>query len=257
MEQLYKEISECRCCGNRNLYTVLDLGTHSLSGVFPNTPDQSVARGPIELVKCDNHNNGEFCGLVQLKQTYNLTEMYGANYGYRSGLNLFMKAHLAELATKIKQTVTLNGTDLIVDIGSNDATLLKNFIDTKSSLVGVDPTAIKFQSFYPPEIDAIPDFYPSELFNTRYRDRKAKVITSIAMLYDLEKPLEFMQQIADTLSSDGIWLFEQSYLPDMMAANSYDTICHEHLEYYDIRQIHWMSKKCGIKLIINLKAYLD
>ena len=78
---------------------------------------------------------------------------------------------------------------------------------------------------------------------------KAKIITSIAMFYDLEDPLHFMRQIESILADDGIWHFEQSYMPFMLQANAYDTICHEHLEYYALKQIKWMTDRVGLKII--------
>ena len=69
------------------------------------------------------------------------------------------------------------------------------------------------------------------------------------MFYDLQRPMEFVRQIRDVLADDGVWLLEHSYLPAMLEANAYDTICHEHLEYYALRQLEWMMSKCGMKIL--------
>jgi hypothetical protein len=116
-------------------------------------------------------------------------------------------------------------------------------------LVGVDPTGSKFSQYYPTHIRLIPDFFSSSKINRMVGNQKAKVITSISMFYDLESPLEFVQQVYDILADDGIWVLEQSYLPQMLAVNAYDTICHEHLEYYGLKQILWLMNRAGLKIL--------
>ena len=248
---LYKEIEGCRICGNQQLDLILDLGNLALTGIFPKTKGEDVPTGPLTLVKCretitDTNNS---CGLVQLKETYNPDLMYGQNYGYRSGLNKSMVNHLHNKVTKILDHVTLSLDDVIIDIGSNDSTLLQAYPKKQTALVGFDPTGEKFKNYYPDHITLFTEFFSSETFKIKFGNKKAKVITSIAMLYDLEDPIGFVREVYDILSEDGIWVFEQSYLPYMLAANSFDTICHEHQEYYRLKQIQWMMKKVGFKII--------
>ena len=138
--------------------------------------------------------------------------------------------------------------DLVVDIGSNDSTTLQVYGDTGLTLVGVDPTGTKFREYYPDYVDLIPDFFSARLIGARFPDRKAKVVTSFSMFYDLEAPMEFMRQVHDILADDGIWVFEQSYMPLMLDTNSYDTVCHEHLEFYALRQIQWMADRVGLHI---------
>jgi hypothetical protein len=145
--------------------------------------------------------------------------------------------------------VDLREGDLVVDIGSNDSTTLQAYPSKGISLVGIDPTGIKFHAYYPPHIQLIPDFFSSELLNARFPEQKAKVVTSFSMFYDLEDPMGFMQQVYEVLADDGVWVFEQSYMPTMLATNSYDTVCHEHLEFYALRQIKWMADRVGFKII--------
>lgn len=243
----YKEITSCRICGAKNLTSILHLGKQRLSGVFPKTKEQAVTCGPLELVKCASSENS--CGLVQLRQSYALDEMYGLNYGYRSGLNSSMVAHLRKKVENILKIVSLGSNDLVIDIGSNDSTLLQAYPPNAASLAGIDPTGIKFKKFYPPHVRLIEDFFSADLVRKNFGERKAKIITSIAMFYDLESPMNFMEQIRDVLDDDGIWVFEQSYLPTMLEMTAYDTICHEHLEYYGLKQIQWMADKVGLEII--------
>lgn len=243
----HKKIENCRICGNSNLEYVLDLGNQMLTGVFPKFIDNSVTSGPLQLVKC---MGDEACGLLQMGYSSDdLGEMYGENYGYRSGLNASMVKHLQNKVKRILGQVQLQEGDLIVDIGSNDSTTLQAYPSNNLLLVGIDPAGAKFNSFYPSHIHLIQDFFSSELLKERFPNKKAKVVTSFAMFYDLESPLVFMQEVYDILADDGIWVFEQSYMPTMLEKNSYDTVCHEHLEFYALRQIKWMADRVGFKIL--------
>jgi hypothetical protein len=138
---------------------------------------------------------------------------------------------------------------LVLDIGSNDGTLLSFYPPENLAVVGIDPTAQKFASFYREHISLIPDFFSAELFRENFGTKRARIVTSIAMFYDLENPLSFMEDVTSILEKDGIWHFEMSYLPAMVGTMGYDTICHEHLEYYSLRQIKWMTARCGLKIL--------
>jgi C-methyltransferase C-terminal domain/Methyltransferase domain/Putative zinc binding domain len=244
---MYQKIEKCRVCGNRDLIEVLDVGVQTLTGVFPRSRDEAVTAGPLRLVKCTGASDA--CGLLQLQHSYDLGEMYGQNYGYRSGINASMVSHLHGKVRKILSNTTLPDDALILDIGSNDSTTLQAYPRRNYTLVGIDPTGTKFASYYPPHIRLIPDFFSSAKIREVFGTRKAAVITSFSMFYDLEDPLAFMREIVEVLADDGIWVFEQSYMPAMLAQNSYDTVCHEHLEYYDLKQIKWMVDKVGLKIV--------
>ena len=218
-----------------------------LTGVFPKDKEKgSVSSGPVSLVKCTGE---DVCGLVQMEYSYSLSEMYGDNYGYRSGLNKSMVDHLHSKVNKITSSVNLSDNDLIIDIGSNDATTLKAFPQNGLDLVGIDPTGVKFSSYYPENIKLIPDFFSSSLVKNKFGSKKAKVITSFSMFYDLEDPLTFMKEVYEVLDDNGVWIFEQSYMPKMLEMNSFDTICHEHLEFYSLHQIKYMTDIVGFHIV--------
>ena len=246
-KSMYKKIDKCRICGNTHLECVLDLGEQMLTGVFPREKNANVTTGPLRLVKCVG--GSDVCGLLQMEHSYDLGEMYGENYGYRSGLNASMVAHLNNKVRRILELVELHKGDLVIDIGSNDSTTLQAYPSSGSLLVGIDPTGTKFHSYYPSHIQLIPDFFTSSLVKERFPGLKAKVVTSFSMFYDLEDPMEFMRQVYEVLADKGIWVFEQSYMPTMLDTNSYDTVCHEHLEFYALRQIKWMADKVGFKIL--------
>jgi len=241
----YTKVEKCRICGNKELVPVLDLGEQMLTGIFPSDKHPDITSGPLRLVKC---MGDDVCGLLQLEHSYDLGEMYGENYGYRSGLNPSMVSHLHKKVERILGQVDLNEGDIVVDIGSNDSTTLQAYSPSGITLVGFDPTGIKFHDYYPPHIALVPDFFSSLLFQKQFPEKKAKIITSFSMFYDLEDPMQFMREIHEVLDDDGIWVFEQSYMPTMLETKSYDTVCHEHLEFYALRQIKWMTDRAGFKI---------
>jgi hypothetical protein len=241
-----RKIRQCRACGSGVLHEVLNLGTQALTGVFPKSRTEPVATGPLEVVKCDPDIG---CGLVQLRHTFDLDQLYGMNYGYRSGLNASMVEHLRANVAKILALNVLEDDDLVIDIGSNDGTTLAAYPAGQYSLVGIDPTGRKFSRFYPPHAKLIPEFFSADLVAKEEGGRRAKVITSFSMFYDLEDPTRFMREIEACLDGEGVWMFEQSYLPAMLRTNSFDTVCHEHLEFYCLKQICWMADRADLKVV--------
>jgi len=242
----YKEISACRVCGNENLVEVLDLGEQALTGVFPCKKSQQITSGPMKLVKC---HGDDVCHLLQLQHSYELNEMYGDNYGYRSGLNGSMVRHLEHKVRENLNRISLRSGDLVIDIGSNDGTTLGFYPEGDWDLVGIDPTGGKFLEYYKEHVQLIPDFFSADQLREKFGARKAKVITSFSMFYDLPDPVNFASDVASVLAEDGIWVLEQSYMPEMIQQDSYDTVCHEHLEYYGLSQIQWIANKVGLKIL--------
>jgi hypothetical protein len=244
----YHEVAACRLSGSKDLRSMLHLGEQSLTGVFPERGDEPITRGPLELVFCPES------GLLQLHHSYDLAEMYGLNYGYRSGLNRAMVEHLEHMVQSLERRIAvdscpLRAGDIVVDIGSNDATLLRSYRTPGLRRLGIDPTGVKFRGFYPPDVKLVPDFFSADAYRRVFGNEPARLVTSIAMFYDLEDPLAFVREVASILAPNGLWHFEQSYMPSMLAATAYDTVCHEHLEYYALRQIQWMTDRAGLKIV--------
>lgn len=235
----YELLRECRLCHGAALAPVLDLGTQPLSGVFPKSLAECalLTRGPLALVRCAQ------CELVQLSVTYNLTAMYGSNYGYRSGLNRGMVAHLESV---VRQIQAGRGVGTWVDIGSNDGTLL-GFVPESVERIGFDPTICKFGHYYQEGIVKVPEFFSANRFYAH--SGGADVVTSVACFYDLPDPVAFAKDIADILNPDGVWFSEQSYVGSMVQRLAYDTVCHEHLEYYGLKQVRRILREAGLRCI--------
>jgi len=241
ISSLCEEIKLCRSCESGSLERFLELGVQPLSGVFPKADEEDPLAGPLNLVKCLS------CDLVQLEHNYPLDEMYGDNYGYRSGLNASMVSHLEAKVSKLLNQFQFKENSTVLDIGSNDGTLLNALSAGNYQLVGMDPTIKKFGQYYDDSILQIPEFFNAETF--MQNSEKADLVTSISMLYDLQNPLKFVRDVEKILSPEGVWHFEQSYLPTMMEANAYDTVCHEHLEYYSLHSINVMLKISNLRII--------
>jgi hypothetical protein len=240
--QKYRKIEKCRISDSTNIVPVLHLGHQTLTGVFPRREEEHVTCGPLELVWCIDS------GLLQLHHSYEPSEMYGDNYGYRSGLNQSMVEHLVRKVKCLENFSQLTAGDVVVDIGSNDCTTLKAYSLANIRRIGVDPVGKKFLNYYPTDVKLIPDFFSAKLL-TSIEPQSVKVVTCIAMFYDLESPIQFARDIEAILADDGIWHFEQSYMPSMLRMNSYDTICHEHLEYYSLTVVKNILESVGLRLV--------
>lgn len=245
-----KETKQCRMCGNTNLKTILNLGNQPLSSVFPkeNAPDPSVS--PLELIICNNDKNKDVCGLVQLRHQADLSEMYGTTYGYFSSISPFMVSHLQSKVTQILEFVKPDKNDIVLDIGCNDGTLLNAYSKELSLIrVGIDPSSEKFKNNFEDDIQVKYDFFSEKGVREIIGDKNCKIITSIAMFYDIDDPLKFMQQINKLLTKDGVWILELSYLPLLCSQLTYDQICHEHVTYLSLSHIDWMMKRAGLKIL--------
>jgi hypothetical protein len=221
---------------------VSSLGNQYLTGIFPNSINQNVPKGDLGMVICNK------CSLLQLQDSFDADVMYGDNYGYLSSLNLHMVKHLKSKSDKLKKISQLEKGDIVIDIGSNDGTSLQNY-SKNFILIGVDPTIKKLKNFYRKDIITISDFFNKDLVNGYLGKKKAKIITTISMFYDLPSPITFAKDIWDCLDEQGVWHLEQSYMPMMIKNTSYDTICHEHLEYYSLKSIKYIFDIVGFKIM--------
>lgn len=237
-----KPIDRCRASGSKNLIPVLSLGHEALTGVFPRSPNEPITVGPLELVWCPDS------GLLQLAHSYDPGEMYGENYGYRSSLNQSMVRHLTNKMRLLQRAADLKSGEVVLDIGSNDATSLKAYEVEGLTRIGIDPTGEKFRSYYPDYIRLVPDFFSAKNFRS-VSSRRAKIVTSISMFYDLEDPTQFAREVAEILDPEGIWHLEQSYMPSMLRLCSYDTICHEHIEYYSLGALKKILDAAGLDIL--------
>jgi len=236
----------CRVCGSKALTPVINLGEQHLQGSFvkPGKELPPMRKIPLSLVRCDPMKDENACGLLQMEHTVPPEVLYSA-YWYRSGTNDTMKNHLkgiAEEATSILNTSSVT----VLDIGCNDGTLF-NYYPKGFRKFGVDPSDVS-QEIDKRVATVIQDIFPSDELLDCLQETKMDIITSIAMFYDLEDPVAFAKGIKSILAPEGIWIFEMSYMPTMLKMTSYDTICHEHLEFYSLAVIEYILRQSGMKI---------
>src|SRR5262245_53725261 len=189
VQSVYRSVGMCRICGNADLRDILSLGEQSLSGTFPRNGEPDPPRAPLDIVRCDS------CGLVQLRHTVDPLTMFTEHYGYRSGINQTMRHHLAGITREVMSRVELTARDIVLDIGCNDGTLLKQYPDTLIR-IGIDPLVEKFQSSYHGNFELVSSFFTAEKFRSAAGCRRARAVTSIAMFYDLDDPNAFVADVA-------------------------------------------------------------
>ena len=242
MTEPVRMIDNCRVCDSEKLTSVMDFGQLALTGVFLKD-GKAAPTAPLELIQCES------CFLVQLRHTYSLESLYTESYGYESHLNSSMVGHLVRKARVLERKYLGNiESPLAVDIASNDGTLLNGFQDANITLVGMDPLIDVVSDYYPKETIKIKSFFSAETY-FKNLNKKANLVTSNSVFYDLDDPIQFSHDVFEILEEDGVWHLEQSYLPTMVESLSYDTICHEHLLYLSLHDLKRILEMTGFQLI--------
>lgn len=234
----------CRVCGSKSLKKVIDLGPQYLQGSFvkPEKEMPSTRKINCSLVRCNPQEDENACGLLQMEHSVPPEILY-ASYWYRSGTNNTMRNHLKGIVDEA--TSLLKKTNCtVLDIGCNDGTLFSYYPESWKKF-GCDPSDVAQEV---KTATVVQDIFPSAELSKAIGDNKMDIITSIAMFYDLEDPITFVRNIKELLSVDGIWIFEMSYMPQMLAMDSYDTICHEHLEYYSLAVLEKIASMADMKV---------
>ena len=233
-------IKNCRNCNSKKLSVLFSLGKISFTGKF-SKKEQEIPKAELKLVMCNN------CKLVQLGNKFNLKYLYGPDYGYRSGINQTMINHLKQIVINVSKKVKLKKNDLVLDVASNDATLL-NFYPRKVKTFGIDPLIKKYIKEYKKINFKISDFFSLNKIRKKTK-KKFKIITALSVFYDLEKPNLFLSEIKKLLDHNGLFILEFADLASILKNKMFDTICHEHLEYYSSTVLLNMCKKNDLKVI--------
>lgn len=229
----------CRVCGQKCLDNVISLGTQHMIN-FLDSSEQETFAAPLELILCNKKKGG--CGLLQLRHTVSGNLLY-RKFWYKSGVNQTMKDALADIVNKIENLVQFNSNDIVVDIGANDGTLLRCYKTDNLKLIGFEPAENLIEEAKVGTTEIINEFFNSKNFREKFGNVKAKVITSIAMFYDLEEPNKFVDDIIKILDENGIWIIQMNYLTTMLEYNAFDNIVHEHLEYYSLKSLEYLLNK--------------
>lgn len=232
----------CRICQSKELFEFIDFGDLALTGVFRES-GLNVPFAPLRVMQCQE------CKLVQLGNGYDQQDLYGDSYGYESHLNSSMVEHLRQKA-RVLEAKFLRSIEkpVVLDIASNDGTLLSGYQGAQITKVGIDPLINLVTDCYPSNSIKISEFFSSAAYFNALKT-PADLVTSLSVIYDLEDPVKFAQEVYEVLSNGGIWHFEQSYLPLMIETNSYDTICHEHLLYLTLTDIQRILSEAKLQIL--------
>ena len=233
------KIKNCRICNSNKLIKLFSLGSLCFTGKFP-TINQKIKKKPIQVVLCKK------CGLVQLGHRFDLKYLYGPDYGYRTGINKTMLDHVKLIVKKLSKLTNLNNKDLVLDIASNDGSLL-NFYKKDICTFGIDPILKKYRKNYKNINYKVEDFFSYEKIK-KFTKKKFKIITALSVFYDAENPNKFIQDVKKILSDDGVFVLEFADLASILKYKMFDTVCHEHLEYYSTEVIKNLCKKHSLKV---------
>jgi len=231
----------CRISGEP-LELVLDLGNLYLNA-FPDRITPDAPRSPLQL------GIGRKAEVLQLLDSVPSDLLY-REYWYRSGTNATMTRQLKDIVDAVPSWVRLEDGDHVLDIGCNDGTLLRQYpAAPKLVKIGIDP-ARNIAPLGRAVCDLhANDYFTKDTYLALTQGVRAKVITSIAMFYDLEQPHRFVDDIVECLDDRGVWILQLSYTPLMLKQNAFDNIVHEHLEYYSLTTIDRLLKEHDLRIL--------
>ena len=238
-----KKIDTCRNCQNKNLKHILSLGNQYLVDFLEDDGENLAA--PLELVLCDPESNG--CGLLQLHHTVSPDLLY-RRFWYKSGVNQTIRNDLEEIVRKVEEKISLNNDDIVVDIGANDGTLLRFYKNKSIKPTGFEPATNLLEEASMDTFKIFNEYFNAKSFKSKFGATKARVITSISMFYDLDKPHDFVGDIKNILDEDGIWILQMNYLVTMLENNAFDNIVHEHLEYYSLQSLEYLLNEHDLEV---------
>ena len=234
------ELKKCRVCENEQLLEILSLGNQLIVN-FADSGNTEGISAPLNLVLCPK------CGLLQLKYTVARDLMY-RKYWYKSSMSVLMRKYLNDVVKSATNFISLNPEDIVLDIGANDGTLLQQYLSPDLVRVGFEPSDL-YRYNTDSSIVMINDYFNHDEYSRNFGSKKAKIITCIAMFYDLDDPNVFVRDITMCLQEDGLWIIQMNYLGSMLDGNTFDNISHEHLEYYSLHTLQYLLNLHGLEIV--------
>ncbi|MBN1274047.1 MAG: class I SAM-dependent methyltransferase [Candidatus Aminicenantes bacterium] len=233
---------ECRVCGSDRLIPLFSLGTQYVNNFIHKDELDKCIKAPLDMVFCEN------CSLVQLKHSAPQEILYARFYWYKSGVTETMRRALRDVTETVEQRFELKSGDVVLDIGSNDGTLLRTYTVPGLVKVGVEPADNLAEEGRGGLTHFIHDFWDFESYWESV-GRKAKVITAIGMFYDMENPNQFIADAEKALSDDGVFIAQLMCLKTMLDNNDVGNVCHEHLEYYSLGSLEYLFNRNGLEIM--------
>lgn len=236
-----KEVTVCRSCEHTKMKKVFDIGELKINAFMPE-PNTDIGTAPLTLMHCTK------CDLIQLSHTVREEDLY-KNYWYLSRLNKKIVDNLESIVKDVSRAVTLNQGDLVLDIGANDGTLLSFYDSDQVVRVGCDP-AENIHSELEQNCDVmIGDFFNKQNWqDATHAEAKAKIVTTVAMFYDLDDPNSFVKDIKDILTDDGVWMCQLMTARPMLDTNDLGNVIHEHIEYYTYKSLVNLMERHGLQI---------
>lgn len=244
MDHPFKKCEACRICGSKRLVSIVSFGSMYVSG-FVDADERDTITAPMDLVLCDRQSGG--CGLLQLAHTVPPELLY-RHYWYRSVTNDSMRRELAEIARRAEELVPLSPGDIVLDIGCNDGTLLRSYQARGIKLTGFEPAENLVVFARQGTDQVLNEYFNAAGYEAAFGGQKARVVTTIAMFYDLDQPQKIVSDIAACLAPDGVWINQMAYLPLMLERNAFDNVCHEHLTYYSLSTLDRLYSAAGLEV---------
>ncbi|MDP3734300.1 MAG: class I SAM-dependent methyltransferase [Nanoarchaeota archaeon] len=231
----------CRVCNHASLTPLFSLGEQYVNNFVDKEEAYTGIKAPLEMVFCDN------CTLVQLKHTAPQELLYKGYYWYKSGLTETMKAALRDITKQAEEKFRLKTGDVVLDIGSNDGTMLRTYQIPGLVTVGIEPANNLKEEGQKGITYHIHGFWNYDSYMEKV-GRRAKVVTAIGMFYDMENPNQFISDAGKALTDDGVFIAQLMCLKNMLDTNDVGNICHEHLEYYSFRSLEYLFHKNGLEI---------
>lgn len=240
-EKLYRTCDECRVCGEDALYPFLDLGAMPPSNGFLVSPDERERAFPLEVVFCED------CNHVQLQHTVD-REFLFSEYHYFSSASEPLHEHFAAYADAVESRYLDSG-DFVVEIGSNDGVLLRQFGDTISTL-GVDPAENVAEAAREHGVETITElFSPGVAEHIRTEYGTADVVCANNVVGHIDDLHGLMRGIDAVLAPDGTFVVEVPYLIDLLSNHQFDTIYHEHISYFSVRALERLVEQFDMRIV--------
>lgn len=232
----------CRLCKSKSLYRFLDLGYHPHSDQFRNNIDEPEIWYPLRLNYCND------CGFVQLTNVVNPDVMYTKDYLYESSITSTASNHWSEFAETVSNDINLPLGETVVDIGSNDGTLLSKFKSIGYSVVGIDPCKEVADIANSRGIRTINGYFNDENMEKACPGKTVKLITGTNVFAHIDDLDSVMNTVCKYLSEDGVFVFESPYFGNFLEKYEYDTIYHQHLSYLSLKPLIPFFHKFGLEV---------
>lgn len=213
-----------------------------LANSFIKDSNEDERRYPLSLVFCSN------CGLVQTDYVVPPEEMF-RSYFWVSGTSDTIPVHFHELAEEAVKIVGAEQGSLVIDIGSNDGTLLKGFKTLGMKVLGIEPAKNIAEIAHKNGISTVNEFFNSDTARRiSSGNGKAKIITATNVFAHVDDVFNLLEGVKTLLQDDGIFLIEVPYLMDMISKNEFDTAYHEHLSYFSVKPLVYLFKAAGMEI---------